>query len=83
MRLSLLLAALIAVFLFVLMAGTSLAAATLLLGDRSVESLQDNDAAGLAEAFSFSASASGGAQSISVYVDSGSSASPIFRVMSL
>jgi len=75
MRLSLLLAALIAVFLFVLMAGTSLAAATLLLGDRSVESLQDNDAAGLAEAFSFSASASGGAQSISVYVDSGSSAS--------
>jgi hypothetical protein len=75
MRRALLLAALIAVFLFVLMAGTGLAAATILLGNSSVASLQDNDAAGLAEAFDFSASASGSAQSISVYVDSGSTAS--------
>lgn len=75
MRRLLLLAAPIAVFLVVLMAGTGLAAATPLLGDPSVGSAQDNVAAGLAEAFPFGASASGDAQSISVYVDSGSRAS--------
>ena len=74
MRRLLLLAAPIAVFLVVLMVGTGLAAATPLLGDPSVGSFQDNDAAGLAEAFQFRASASGDAQSISVYVDSGSRA---------
>lgn len=75
MRRPLLLAALIAGSLVVLMAGTGLASATILLGNHSVASSQDNDAAGLAEAFSFGASASGTAQSISVYVDSDSSAS--------
>ena len=42
MRRPLLLAALIAVFLFVLMAGTGVGAATILLGNGSVASLQDN-----------------------------------------
>jgi hypothetical protein len=75
MRRLLLVTVLIAVLLFVLMAGTGLAAAAILLGNPSVASSQDNDLAGLAEAFAFSASDSGDAQSISVYVDGDSSAS--------
>jgi hypothetical protein len=75
MRRPLLLTALIAVIICVLMAGTGLADPTIPLGNYSVASSQDNDAAGLAEAFNYTASASDSAQSISVYVDSGSSAS--------
>jgi hypothetical protein len=75
MRRSLLLAALVFACLFSLMAGTGRAADTMLLGNSSVASLQDNDAAGLAEAFSFGAGASGTAHSLWIYVDSGSSAS--------
>jgi hypothetical protein len=74
MRRLLLPAALVVVFLFVWMAGTGVAAANVLLGNSSVASSKDNDAAGLAEAFNFSAGASGTAQTVAVYVDSGSSA---------
>ena len=75
MRRLLPLATFIAALLFVLTAGTGRAGAAVLLGNDSVASLQDHDAAGIAEAFSFTAGTSGRAQSISVYVDRGSSVS--------
>ncbi|HWF52291.1 MAG TPA: hypothetical protein VG294_16745 [Solirubrobacteraceae bacterium] len=58
------------------MTGTSLASTTL-LGKTSVQSLADNDAAGSAEAFRYTAAASGNAGSISFYVDAGSSAKSV------
>ncbi len=61
--------------LVVVMAGTGLAAASVLLGNGSVASAQDQDAAGVAEAFTFTAGTSGKAESISLYVDRGTSAS--------
>jgi hypothetical protein len=57
------------------MAGTGAASPAVLVGNQSVASYPDNNPAGLAEAFNFTATASGAAQTISVYVDRGSSAS--------
>jgi hypothetical protein len=72
---ALLLAALAAAFVFVLPAGASVAAGPVLLGNSSVAGSSDNDASGSAEAFRFTATSAGSAQSISVYVDSDSNAS--------
>ncbi len=49
---------------------TAAAFAPVLLGDQTVESLVDTNSAGWAEAFPFTAQASGSVSSISVYVDS-------------
>jgi len=52
----------------------ALAAGPTLLGNSSIPNVQDNDGAGVAEAFSFTATADGSARTISVYDDAGSSA---------
>jgi hypothetical protein len=62
---------------FGLMPGTGLAASTVLVGNSSVASVADDDATGLAEAFRFATTASGSANSASVYVDSGSRATGV------
>jgi hypothetical protein len=74
MRRLLLFSALVSTCSFIVMTGTSLASTTILVGKTSVQSLPDNDAAGSAEAFRYTAAASGNAGAISVYVDSGSAA---------
>jgi hypothetical protein len=52
-------------------------APVLLVGNATVASLADNDSAGLAEAFRFTASAAGSAQDAWIYVDSGSTATGV------
>ena len=58
-------------------AGPSGAAGTVLLGDQSVEPKGDSNPAGAAEAFQATASASGVAAKLTVYVDSGSTATSL------
>lgn len=61
-------------FLCGVVPGTGVAASTTLIGNSSVESNQDSNAPGLAEAFPFRAVASGRTDSVSVYVDAASTA---------
>lgn len=58
-------------------AGEGRAAGTVLFGDQKIESGNDSDAAGMAEAFKTTAGASGTLASLSVYVSSGSAATNV------
>lgn len=62
---------------FVAGSGYRAHAASVLFGDQTLEAKTDYNAAGTAEAFSYTASASGSITSISIYVDSGSSATAL------
>jgi hypothetical protein len=48
-----------------------------LVGDQNVETFQDNNAAGIAEAFQYAAGASGVADTIAIYVDTGNAAAQV------
>ena len=65
------------IVLAALWAGVASAASPVLLGDQSIESLADSNDPGQAEAFPFVAGSSGTAGTVSVYVDSQSSASAV------
>jgi hypothetical protein len=68
---------LVSIVLAALWAGVASAASPVLLGDQSIESLADSNDPGQAEAFPFVAGSSGTAGTVSVYVDSHSSASAV------
>ncbi len=68
---------LVSIVLAALWAGVASAASPVLLGDQSIESLADSNDPGQAEAFPFVAGSSGTAGTVSVYVDSQSSASAV------
>jgi hypothetical protein len=56
---------------------TPRAASTLLVGDQSVEASQDSNAAGSAEAFPYTAVATGTATALSIYIDAANTASQV------
>lgn len=67
----------VSIVLVALWAGVASAASPVLLGDQSIESLVDSVDPGQAEAFPFVAGSSGTAGTVSVFVDSRSSASAV------
>jgi outer membrane protein assembly factor BamB len=75
-RITLLAAGLVVLFTLV-GAGTSRAAGTVLAGDTVIEAQHDSNSAGRAEAFRTTASTSGTAQTITVYVDAADAATKI------
>ncbi|MGZ4411105.1 MAG: galactose oxidase-like domain-containing protein [Gaiellaceae bacterium] len=76
-RRSLLAMAALGVVFAVLLAGSSQAVGTVLIGDQTVEPKGDSNAAGLAEAFQATATASGTLAKLTVYVDTGSTATSL------
>jgi hypothetical protein len=69
--------ALVVLLSFALVSGPAVshAAGTVLLGDQAVEAASDSNPAGVAEAFQTTATGSGSVATLSVYVDTGSTAS--------
>jgi hypothetical protein len=61
-----------------MMTGTSFASTTMLVGNTTIESFADSNPAGNAQAFTYTAAASGNAGSVSVYVDSGTTATTLY-----
>ena len=59
------------------LSGSHLTGATLLVGNNSVQSFGDTDAAGSAEALQYTATSSGTVGSLSLYVDSGNAATSV------
>jgi outer membrane protein assembly factor BamB len=69
---------LIAVLMFIVTLASSVFAQTVLLGDQAIESTIDSNTAGSAEAFQTTASASGTLGTLSVYLDSTSTAQNVY-----
>jgi hypothetical protein len=56
---------------------TTAAGATVLVGDKTIEAQRDNNPAGTAEAFQYTASASGTVSKLSIYIDSNNTATQV------